>query len=97
VLLYGSIESPLSQPRNCFFGHVLSAVIGVCITQLFQLSPQFDNLRWLAGSLSMAVALVVMQCTGTVHPPGGKYMNEWIRKTDYCKHLNHVFLILLYI
>ncbi|CAO3687103.1 unnamed protein product [Umbelopsis ramanniana] len=71
VLVYGSIESPLSQPRNCFFGHVISAIAGVCITALFQLSPNFDNLRWLAGSLSMAVALVVMQYTGTVHPPGG--------------------------
>ncbi|KAG2189206.1 hypothetical protein INT44_004348 [Umbelopsis vinacea] len=71
VLVYGSIESPLSQPRNCFFGHVISAIIGVCITALFQLSPNFDSLRWLAGSLSMAVALVVMQYTGTVHPPGG--------------------------
>ncbi|CAM0140094.1 unnamed protein product [Umbelopsis sp. WA50703] len=73
VLVYGAIESPLGQPRPCFGGHVISAIIGVCITRLFQLSPYFDSLQWLAGALSMAVALVVMQLTGTVHPPGGKY------------------------
>ncbi|KAH8554801.1 HPP family-domain-containing protein [Umbelopsis sp. PMI_123] len=71
VLVYGAVESPLGQPRNLFFGQIISAVIGVCITALFQLSPNFENLRWLAGSLSMAVALVAMQWTGTVHPPGG--------------------------
>lgn len=32
---------------------------------------EFDSLRWLAASLSTAIAIVVMQITETTHPPAG--------------------------
>lgn len=32
---------------------------------------RFNSLRWLAASLSSAVAIVVMQVTETTHPPAG--------------------------
>jgi CBS-domain-containing membrane protein len=32
---------------------------------------RFESLRWLAASLSTAIAIVVMQLTGTTHPPAG--------------------------
>lgn len=32
---------------------------------------RFESLRWLAASLSTALAIVVMQLTGTTHPPAG--------------------------
>lgn len=73
ILEYNTIESPLSQPRNLIFGHFLSAVIGVGITKLFHLLPEtrFEELRWLAGALSVACASTVMGVTKTVHPPAG--------------------------
>ncbi|CAG8290900.1 unnamed protein product [Penicillium salamii] len=73
VLVFGAIESPLAQPRALIFGHFFSALIGVCITKLFSLMPEarFESLRWLAASLSTAIAIVVMQFTGTTHPPAG--------------------------
>lgn len=73
VLVFGAIESPLAQPRALVFGHFFSALIGVCITKLFSLMPEarFESLRWLAASLSTAIAIVVMQFTGTTHPPAG--------------------------
>ncbi|KAJ7927887.1 HPP family-domain-containing protein, partial [Mycena leptocephala] len=46
----------------------------VCITKLFGLfatDERLDQLRWLAGSLSTATAIIVMQITKTTHPPGG--------------------------
>ncbi len=45
----------------------------VCITKLFGLlgPERFEELRWLAGSLSTAVAIVLMQLTKTTHPPAG--------------------------
>lgn len=65
VLLYGVVNGPLSQPRNLLGGHVLSAFIGVtCYTF-------FPDQLWLASSLAVATALVVMQWTNTLHPPGG--------------------------
>lgn len=74
MLCYGAIESPLAQPRALLGGHFIGALLGVCITKLFLLLPtqqHFDQLRWLAGSLSVATSIVVMQVTQTTHPPAG--------------------------
>jgi len=74
VLVYGAIESPLAQPRALLGGHFIAALIGVSISKLFSLvhnEQRFDELRWLAGSLSTATAIVVMQITETTHPPAG--------------------------
>lgn len=73
ILEYNTIESPLAQPRNLIVGHFLSAAIGVGITKLFRLLPQarFEDLRWLAGALSVGCASTVMGITKTVHPPAG--------------------------
>jgi CBS-domain-containing membrane protein len=64
VLIYGVPEAPLSQPRNVFFGHTLSAAVGVITYSLFGLS-------WWTAALATAIALIVMLITKTTHPPGG--------------------------
>jgi hypothetical protein len=71
--LYGAIEAPFSQPRGIFFGHTVSAILGVGITKLFlHLSPEsFEDHLWLAGSLSCSIASTVMAITKTTHPPSG--------------------------
>jgi CBS-domain-containing membrane protein len=74
VLIYGAVEVPLAQPRALFGGHFLGALTGICITKLFHLLPteeRFQSLLWLAGALSCATSVVVMQVTGTTHPPAG--------------------------
>ncbi|KAI8097668.1 HPP family-domain-containing protein [Halteromyces radiatus] len=78
VLLYGSIDSPLAQPRNAFFGHVIGALVGVSISKLFIQVPtswaspeQQVIVQWVAGATAVSLAIVVMQMTTTVHPPGG--------------------------
>ncbi|WP_460610563.1 HPP family protein [Hymenobacter terrigena] len=65
VLIYGVINSPLAQPRNLLGGHVLSACIGVTMQRWL---PQE---AWLAGALAVSLAIVAMQITKTLHPPGG--------------------------
>lgn len=41
-------------------------------TAFSQLSPErYQELRWLAGALSCATAILVMSLTGTMHPPAG--------------------------
>lgn len=58
VLLYAAPESPLAQPRNVLFGSMLSARFGVA--------------SWLAlGETWLAAAILAMQLTHTLHPPGG--------------------------
>jgi hypothetical protein len=71
ILLFQTIDSPLAQPRNFIFGHAISALIGVCITKLFEMNPDFENLRWVAGALSCGLASVAMGVTKTIHPPAG--------------------------
>jgi CBS domain-containing membrane protein len=67
VLIYGIPNSPLAQPRNLIGGHVVSALVGVII---YKLVGGFD-IYWLAPALSVALAIVMMQITKTLHPPGG--------------------------
>lgn len=53
-------------------GQLISSIVGVAINKGFaQASPDYAELRWLAGSLSCACSIVAMGLTGTVHPPAG--------------------------
>ena len=65
VLVYGAIQSPLAQPRNLVGGHVVSAIIGVTVCQLL------PDIVWLTAPLAVALSIVAMQVTKTLHPPGG--------------------------
>ena len=82
VLIYSTIESPLSQPRNVLGGQMLSALVAIIVTRLFRLNSAFretataqsdswGHLVWICAGVSMGLALLVMELTGTVHPPGG--------------------------
>lgn len=65
VLIYGAIQSPLAQPRNLIGGHIISALIGVSV---FKLLP---DIIWITAPLAVALSIVMMQITKTLHPPGG--------------------------
>lgn len=64
ALLYARPESPLAQPRNVIGGSLLSALIGV-------LCWQWLGEGWETAALAIACALLAMQATRTLHPPGG--------------------------
>ncbi|THV59516.1 HPP family protein [Flagellimonas alvinocaridis] len=65
VLIYGAIHSPLAQPRNLIGGHVISAIIGVTVSQFL------GDILWLAAALSVSISILAMQLSKTLHPPGG--------------------------
>ena len=65
VLVYGAIQSPLAQPRNLIGGHLISALIGVSISQFL------PDIVWLQAPLAVASSIILMQITKTLHPPGG--------------------------
>lgn len=71
ILEYNTIESPFSQPRNAILGQIFAAIIGVGVTKLFQLNSDFENLRWIAGALSVGITSAFMGLTNTIHPPAG--------------------------
>jgi len=64
VLFFAAPEAPLAQPKNAIFGHLLSAVVG---TTVFY----FLGSSWFSIALSVALAILLMVLTDTVHPPGG--------------------------
>jgi len=65
VLIYGTIRSPLAQPRNLIGGHMISAAIGVTA---FKLLPAP---LWLTSAIAVATSIAIMHATKTLHPPGG--------------------------
>ncbi|MBL1208913.1 HPP family protein [Geminocystis sp. GBBB08] len=67
VLIYGVTNSPLAQPRNLFGGHFIGSLVGVCIAKILP-SSQFI---WIASGLAVAISIVLMQISKTLHPPGG--------------------------
>ncbi|KAG5990098.1 hypothetical protein E4U43_004367 [Claviceps pusilla] len=71
VLEFYTIEAPLAQPRNAIVGQFISALTGVAVAKLFQLSDQFPSLQWVGGALACALSTVLMGLTKTVHPPAG--------------------------
>ncbi len=71
VLIYGAPKAPFSQPKNVFFGHLFSAVIGVGVACIFDGLGIYADHYPIAIALAVALAIVVMMVTGTIHPPGG--------------------------
>ncbi len=71
VLVFGAPKAPFSKTKNVFFGHLISAVIGITITYLFVVLGYMDSFLWLAAGLSVSIAIVLMIVTNTTHPPGG--------------------------
>lgn len=64
VLLFAVPASPLAQPRSVICGNVLSGLVGVTCALLIP-NPM------LAAPLAVALAIIAMQATGCLHPPGG--------------------------
>ena len=65
VLLYGYPESPFAQPKNIFFGHVLTAAVGMFFLYFVPL-PLF-----LVIPLAVGFGVGLMILFNVTHPPAG--------------------------
>ena len=65
VLLFGYPESPFAQPKNIFFGHILTSVVGVIFVNLIPL-PIFIMIP-----LAVGFGVFFMILAGVTHPPAG--------------------------
>jgi len=63
-LAFGVPESPLAQPRNIIFGHIIAATVGLIVLNLVGSGP-------LALSLGVGIAIAAMQLLRAGHPPAG--------------------------
>ena len=65
VLLFGFPESPFAQPKNVFFGHLCTAIVGVIFVNLVPL-PIYINI-----ALGVGAGVFLMILLNIVHPPAG--------------------------
>ena len=65
VLLFGYPESPFAQPKNIFFGHLLTALVGVIFVNLTHL-PVVITIP-----LAVGIGIFLMILLGVTHPPAG--------------------------
>ena len=65
VLLFGFPESPFAQPRNVFFGHLVTTLVGVIFVNLIPL-PIFINI-----AIAVGAGIFFMILFNVVHPPAG--------------------------
>lgn len=87
VLIYGAIQSPLSQPRNFIGGHLISAIIGVSIYKYL------PHIIWLNAPLAVASSIVLMQITKTLHPPGGATALIAIIGSEKVRSLGYLYVL----
>lgn len=64
VLLFATPHSPLAQPWPVVGGTLIAAFIGITSAILI------PNL-WVAGAVAVALSILVMHVTHSLHPPGG--------------------------
>ena len=65
VLLYGYPESPFAQPKNVFFGHVVTSIVGLVVLHFISL-PIF-----LTIPLAVGLGVGFMILLNVTHPPAG--------------------------
>lgn len=87
VLIYGAIQSPLAQPRNLIGGHVVSALVGVTVGKLC------PDIIWITAPLAVALAIVGMQFTRTLHPPGGATALIAVASGTQISNMGYVYVL----
>ena len=65
VLIYGYPESPFSQPKNVFFGHLVTSVVGILFLYLLPL-PNFILIP-----IAVGISIGLMILLNITHPPAG--------------------------
>ncbi len=64
VIVFGYHDHPFAQPKNIFFGHLLSALVGILFTTFFGIS-------FITMGLAVGIAVMLMMAFKITHPPAG--------------------------
>ncbi|PKF50603.1 HPP family protein [Enterovibrio nigricans] len=64
VLVFGLPQSPLAQPPNVVFGHLTTAIVGICFANIFP--PEY----WALG-IAVGTGIFFMIILKVTHPPAG--------------------------
>jgi len=64
VIVFGYNDHPFAQPKNIFFGHLLSALVGILFITFFGVS-------FITIGLAVGIAVMLMMAFKIAHPPAG--------------------------
>jgi len=64
VIVFGYHDNPFAQPKNVFFGHLLSAFVGILFATFFGVS-------FITIGLAVGIAVMLMMAFKIAHPPAG--------------------------
>jgi CBS-domain-containing membrane protein len=65
VLLFGYPESPFAQPKNVFFGHLITSLVGVLVLYFLPVD------QFLQIAIAVGLGIFFMILLGVTHPPAG--------------------------
>lgn len=85
ILLFAVPASPLSQPWNIVVGNSIAAIVGVACYHIF------PNLT-LAFSAAVAISILMMMSTDSLHPPSGAVAITAVLGGDAVHEMGYYFL-----
>ena len=64
VIVFGYPNNEFAQPKNIFFGHLLTSFIGICFLTFFEVN-------FITMSLAVGISIMLMIALKITHPPAG--------------------------
>ena len=64
VIVFGYHDNPFAQPKNVFFGHLLTALVGILFITFFGVS-------FITIGLAVGIGVMLMMAFKITHPPAG--------------------------
>ena len=64
VIVFGYHDNPFAQPKNVFFGHLLTALVGILFITFFEVS-------FVTIGLAVGFGVMLMMAFKITHPPAG--------------------------
>ena len=64
VLVFGYPKNDFAQPKNIFFGHLITSFVGICFVIFFEVN-------FLTIGLAVGIAIMLMIAFKITHPPAG--------------------------
>ena len=64
VIVFGYPTNAFAQPKNVFFGHLLTSFVGICFVTFFEVN-------FITLGIAVGIAVMLMIALKITHPPAG--------------------------